>query len=391
MEELKPVQPVPKKKPNIFFRFLAFLLTLILILGAVAAVVYRDRLNPDSLRRWFTYRTLQKNNSGQAEAFRYDSAGKGGFTALGNDLLVWSTAGTHLYALDGTEYLSESLSLNRPMADAEGSAAVVYDAGGRTLRVYSNRTEAFSLNTEQGHEILSARMCANGWMTMASREPGYKGVVTVYNGKYEPVLGIRISSSFVMDSLLSDDGEEVAVLTAGRQGDAFASGLELYTLDGDTPFATCSLEDNVILDLRFSDNIFWALGENGLDLVSRDGSSILSYDYDGRYLKDYSLGGDGFAAILLGKYRAGSTASLLTINDQGEVISSLDMDDQVLDVAAAGRYVAVLTASKLLIYTKDLQLYGTLENAFGVRNVVLRSDGTAFLMGGGTAKLYIPS
>ena len=53
MEELKPVPPAPKKKPNIFVRLLAFLVTLALLLGAVAAVVYRDRLNFDSIRRWF--------------------------------------------------------------------------------------------------------------------------------------------------------------------------------------------------------------------------------------------------------------------------------------------------------------------------------------------------
>ena len=52
MEELKPVPPAPKKKPNIFVRLLAFLVTLALLLGAVAAVVYRDRLNFDSIRRW---------------------------------------------------------------------------------------------------------------------------------------------------------------------------------------------------------------------------------------------------------------------------------------------------------------------------------------------------
>lgn len=391
MEELKPVPPAVKKKPNIFFRFLAFLLSLALVLGAVAAVAYRDRLNLDSLRRWFTYRTLQKNSSGQAESFDYDSVGKGGFTALGNDLLVWSSAGTRLYAPDGTKFIDDALSLTRPMANGAGSAAVVYDAGGKTLRVYANRDAAFSLDADQGHEILSARMCPAGGMSVVSRAPGYRGVVTVYSADYQPVLGIRLSSSFVMDSLLSDDGATVAVLTAGETENTYESALALYTLEGDSPFATCSLGNNVILDLCFSDGAFWALGENSLNLVSRDGASTLTYDYGGRYLKDYALGGDGFAALLLGKYRAGSTASLLTVDSQGQEISSLDIGEQVLDVAAAGRYVAVLTASSLLLYTRDLQLYKTLDNASGARNVVLRSDGTAFLIGGGTAKLYIPS
>ena len=123
MEELKPVPPAPKKKPNIFVRLLAFLVTLALLLGAVAAVVYRDRLNFDSIRRWFVYRSLEKSDSGQTESFQYDSAGKGGYSQVGDDLLVWSTAGVRLYSSGGVEYLNESLTLNRPVADTCGSPA----------------------------------------------------------------------------------------------------------------------------------------------------------------------------------------------------------------------------------------------------------------------------
>ena len=71
-------------------------------------------------------------------------------------------------------------------------------------------------------------------------------------------------------------------------------------------------------------------------------------------------------------------------------LASLDLEDQVLDLDASGRYVAVLTAAGLTLYTKDLQLYDALENTMGARSVVLRSDGTAFLVGGETARLYIP-
>ena len=100
--------------------------------------------------------------------------------------------------------------------------------------------------------------------------------------------------------------------------------------------------------------------------------------------------GDGFAALLLGKYRAGSSATLVTVDRDGEELASLDLEEQVLDMDAAGRYAAVLTASTLTLYTEELRVYQTLENTFGAQNVVLRSDGTAYLIGGETARLYIP-
>ncbi len=389
MEELKPVPPAPKKKPSLLVRLLAFLLTLALLLGAVAAVVYRDRLNFDGIRRWFTYRSMERSDSGQAESFRYESSGQGGFTSVGSDLLVWSTAGARLYSAGGVEYFSDPLSLTSPMADAWGDAAVVYDAGGNTLRVYQDRVPLFSLDAEQGHEILSARMGPGSMWTLTTRETGFKGVVTVYDGTTRMMAVQR--SSFVMDGILSDDGNTVAVLTIGQEGNTFESRLDLYSVrEGEEPFASFSLGNNAILDLRRSGGIFWALGESSLNMLSQDGATSAAYGYGGDYLKDFSLEGDGFAALLLGEYRAGSSASLVTVDATGEVQGTLDLEEQVLDLSAAGRYVGVLTASGLTIYTRDLTPYKTLQNTMGARNVVLREDGTAFLVGNDTARLYVP-
>ena len=391
MEELKPVPPAPKKKPNPILRLLAFLLTLALLLGAVALVAYRDRINLDAIKRYFTYRSLERSDSGQIDAFQFDSSGRGGFSSLGDDLLVWSSAGIRLYSSSGVEYLNDALSLLHPVADIRDDAAVVYDAGGTILRVYADRTQIFSLDAEQGHEILSARMGPGRTLAVVTRETGYKGVVTLYGSNFQPTMAIRISTRYVMDAIPSQDGKATAVLTVGQSNNAFESTLALYDKTGDEDFAQCSLGNNAILDLSCSGDMFWALGETGLSIVSTDGTTNLTCDYGGAYLKDYSLGGDGYAALLLGKYRAGSSTTLTTVDSKGETIAALDLEDQILNLAASGRYVAVLTASTLTIYTRDLQPYALLDNTMGARNVVLRSDGTAYLASGETAQFCIPN
>lgn len=391
MEELRPVPPAPKKKRSAIPRLLAFLLTLALLLGAVALVAYRDRLNLDFIRRYFTYRTLERSDSGQTESFAYDSSGQSGFSSLGGDLLVWSSAGVRLYTPSGVEFLSDSLTLQRPAADISGDTAVVYDIGGTVLRVYSGRECVFSLDAEEGHEILAAHVGAAGGLAVTTRETGYKGVVTLYGSSYQPEAAIRISSRFVMDGALSEDGTTAAVLTVGQIDNTFESSLDLYERGGDAPFAQCSLGNNAILALRCSGSVFWALGESALAAVRTDGSKVSAYDYGGEYLKDYALEGGGYAALLLGKYRAGSDTTLLTVDQEGEILAQLELDDQVLDLSAAGRYVAVLTAGELTIYTKDLQPYERLENTMGARSVVLQSDGTAYLAGSETARLFIPN
>ena len=317
-------------------RLLAFLLTLALVLGAVALVAFRDKINLDSLKRYITYRTLETGDDRQPTSFRLESGGKGGCLGVGDDLLVYSASGARLFSVSGVEYLTESVLLTTPVADGAGSAAVVYDAGGYALRVLSDRSTVLETSAAQGHEILSARLNAAGRLTVTSREPGYKGSVTVYDGSYQPLVSIRLSSRFLMDGLLSDDNRTVAVLTAGQTDDAFDSALALYHLDEDAPYASCSLGGSAVLDLKYDADSFWALGDEALSIVQLDGSLAGQYDYGGRYLKAFSLGGDRSATLLLGKYRAGSGATLLTVDAAGQKLAALELDDQVLGPGRGG-------------------------------------------------------
>lgn len=62
-ENRRDTQAPEKRKPNLLVRLLAFLVTLALVLGAVALVVNRDRLNLDAVKRYFSYRDLERSDS----------------------------------------------------------------------------------------------------------------------------------------------------------------------------------------------------------------------------------------------------------------------------------------------------------------------------------------
>ena len=94
--------------------------------------------------------------------------------------------------------------------------------------------------------------------------------------------------------------------------------------------------------------------------------------------------------MLLGKYRAGTQAQLVVTDSAGEATATLDVGAQVLSLSAAGRYIAVLTADRLDIYTSELRLYDSLSGTQGAQKVLMRADGTAMLIGSKTARLYIP-
>lgn len=394
MELLEPRSVPPKKRPGPLVRLLAFLTTLALVVGAVALVANRDKLNLDGIHRWFSYRSLERSDSGQAESFAYSGSSTSSFATLDNGLLVSSGTSIRLYSGSGTLYVNDTVSMEHPVIDSTEHAAVVYDAGGQDLFVYSGKERTFSLSLKEGETLLSARLNDAGWLAVTAQESGYKGTVTIYNNSFEAVMRIKLSSRFVSDAVLSPDGRSAALLTLGLEGSAFTSRLEFYQLsrteDEVEPDTICPLGNCVGLDLCWKNDGVWVLGDSSCALAKADGTLLGRYDYAGRYLKGFSLGGDGYAVLLLGKYRAGSAAELVVVDGTGTETARLSLSDQVFSLSAAGRYIAVLSAGRLDLYQPDLTLYRTLETTQGARRVIQRADGSTMLMNADTAHLYVP-
>ena len=380
-----------RKKPHFLLRILLFFLALILLFIGVTAVVFRDRLNMDNIRRWFHYRSLVLNDNGQAEAFVYDGDITDTFASLDGDLLVCSKNSISLYSGSGTRYVSQSVSMENPVVDTNGTMAVVYDAGGSELYVLGQRQlvwEAEGLNS-----ILAAHLNRSGQLTVVTQSGGYRGNVTIYGTDYNPIMSVNLSSAYVMDAALSDDGQTLSILSVGQDNGTFSSSLSLYKMNtsasGDfVPDLTCSLGSNIIIATKHTSDAVWSLGNSSLDITDHTGKTS-SVDWSDRYLKRFTLDGDGFAVALLGLHRAGSQAELYAVDSSG-TYRTTEYNEQVLSIAAAGRYIAVLTGDRLDIYTSDLELYDTLHGTQGARCVLLMRDGSAILVSAESARYYVP-
>ena len=194
-------------------------------------------------------------------------------------------------------------------------------------------------------------------------------------------------------------GKPTGFLEYARQGNPCQPPLERVAywnefhprLGREERYAECLLPENaVVYDLGAVGGSYCAVTETGLRFVTTGGKLAGSYSYDGGYLHRCSLGGDGYAALLLGRYKSGSQGRLVTVDSQGRELASLDIDEEVMSLSAAGKYVAVLYQDHLTIYDKDLQEYAVLKDVSAAGTVLMRSDGSAVLTGASAASLYLP-
>ena len=183
-----------------------------------------------------------------------------------------------------------------------------------------------------------------------------------------------------MTASVSGDGQEMAAVTMGQSQGAFTSSVVLYKLNRQDPYASCDLAGVAVYDLGLVGKRYCAVAEDGLHFIDRKGRAAASYSYDGGVLRRCSLEGDGYAAVLLGRYKVGSQLRL----------GSLDLDGDVLSMSASGRYVAVLFADRLVIYNKNLKEYATLQGVSSAGDVLMRGDGSAVLAGSAAASVFLP-
>ncbi len=381
-----------KRRPrrSVLFRIISFILMLILVLGAILVVVFRDQLNIDALRRAIAYRQMERNESGQCTEFEYEQDTSNQFATYQNGLLIASTTGVTLFDQSGQERFSEKTAMSSPIICTSDTAALVYDVSGSHLLLFSGMKVGLSLTLDNGLSFFSASLNNSGYLTTVSQAAGYKAVVDVYNEEQKHVFRWNSSSHFVSDAVVFNDCKTMAAVTVGQANAQYESSLVLYHLDSESPYTTLNLGNHLVLSVKPMGELLCILTDDALMYVNQKGELLSTYSYQNESLSMFSLDGADFSVVELGKYQAGSLGQLVTIDSAGNEIASLPLSENVVSLSASGRYVAVLFSNHLDIYDQNLKLYARLEDTGSTRKVFMRSDGSVMCVGIDTAWLYLP-
>ena len=378
-----------EKKPRRKLRgFLLFLLTLVAVLGVVMFAAYRDATGFDVLRRYLNYGGAEK--AGSEAVYNFDASSSNRFAVLGDRLVVLSDTRLRVLNASGGEVWSTAVSMTAPALESGGGKAVAYDVGGTALYVVDQNGEVFSLTATEEEPLISASLNEEGWLAVTAKMKGYKGCVRVYDSDMEEVFRFRSSRRFLTDAWVAGKGEALAAVTLGQENGTFVSNVVLYRLTEEEPYGNYDITDGLVADIGWVDGKFAAVSDTSLTFADIKGELEGSFGYKGAHLREYDLHGDGFAAVRLNRYQSGSVGRLVTVGADGTELGSLEVSEEVQDISAAGRYLAVLYLDRLVIYNQALETYASLKGTESARGVLMRTDGSALLLSSESAKLFLP-
>ena len=376
-EDTPVQQPEEQKESRLrkLLRAAANGVILLLVLAVVLVAAYRDGAGLDFLRRWFAYGTVE-----QANSYAYDAAINNRFALLGEGMVVLSGTELRVLAGDGTKVLSKPLNMRSPALVTAGNVAVAYDVGGTELwLVNAEGEELLHLQQPADLPLIAASVNEAGYLAVTAEKNGCKGCVSVYDPSQTLIFEFNSVERFVTDARVAEDGKTLTAVTLGQETGSFVSRMVVYDLTRTEPQSGWSVSGGVALALEELDGRMAAVCDTVLAYGDVQGKTYGEYRYDGSYLRDWAVGED-YTVLRLNRYYAGSIGRIVTVDLSGKERASLDINEEVISISAAGRYIAVLYAGRMVIYTSDLAEYARMENVERGKSVLMCSDGSALVL-----------
>ena len=365
-----------------------FAVLLVLAMTGLSVYMFREDLDLDRARRYFRY--LGTDRSGAYGVYAFDAHSANAYAAVGDGLAVASVGGLTLYGPSGEEIASVSAQVRVPAVEAGGGLALLWDVGGTTLAAASaDRGEVLDLALDR--PLLDAGVSRGGEICYACAADGYRTVITVLDAAQRERYHWYSSSRYMPLCAIAEGGELLAAVSVGGAEGAFESRLQIFHTDSEQPGADISLGGQWIYDLEFLDrNVICAVGESSAQFFDAAGKKLGEYAYEGEHLMDYCLHGDGYAVLCLSPFQGGSRCGLVVAPSDGSAPSRVELEDGLQSLSAAGNYTAALSAGRLRVFKNTLAPYYETAETAGASHCLVRSDGAALLIGGSSARLYLP-
>lgn len=303
------------------------------------------------------------------------------FAMVGDKLAVASTVGAQLMDESGSILAAESFAMDEPAVSASPSLAVFYDVGGTAMCVISQNAESILCPVE--YPVRFADVSLDGYISVVTEYPDYRGRVTVYSSTFSPVFTLDCGvSGYPLAARVSED-EHLVVNCVNSLG----STLRFYALDSDKELCSFEAGEQLILDFDFlTDGTLAVLSEEALYLLNTKGELLSTVPLDNMVLADYCLTGR-CALLLLHSDQTGMEGVLRSYNGKGALVGELEVERDVYSVSSLYKQILILYPTELTLYHEDFSDDISYQRVANSTRCLLAAEDKALLLGKSGAEL----
>ena len=368
----KKVKKAEKEKSSLLKKILSVLLILA-VLAAVAYIVI-DALVDDGRTVVQVVKdavdSKKDSETVSSAKFSFDAYSDNVFEELNGGIVIVSASAYQVFDNTGEIVGRGTKAFSNPAADSGSGGAVLWSQGGKDVLMVSPNGATKAIDSE--NSVISASINDSGFVAVAAEQSGYKGIVTVYDPQGEAVYKWFSGSGYLIDASVNNSNTGMAALTISDSG----SRLVAYSFGSEEEQGAYTDSENVYFDMGYiAENRICAVSDSKAVFVSGKCEYNAEYSFEGWYLRDYALEGNGYAVFVLGKYRTGGETKIVTVDTNGTVKGSVEASTDVSSINVRGRYIAVSYADSVALYDSSMEELGRVDNAAGIEKALAGTGG----------------
>ncbi len=295
-----------------------------------------------------------------------------------NSIAVLSDKYFELYNAKGKTVLYDQHGFSNPQMVHSSARSVVYESGGKGLKVYNHTTRLFEKTFE--NNLYTATVCRNGSMAVVTQNVGYASHVEVFNKNLKTVFQKDFAEDLVSAVALSDDGRYLAISILRAVGGDFESMVCGYRVKTGAKIFEHTYDGVAINTLQtVKKQRFVAAAQTQVMVIGYKDGAEKPVEVDRLKYLDTNTSGH---TVLVHAYEGTATRHTVTVvNSLAEVVGNFTVDGNIKDVALGKEKVSVLLDTQIKTYDFTGQETGMVDCGFNT-SLISSIDGKTVMITG---------
>ena len=357
MGELSDIDKLRKKRRRkaIFGRI--FLLLLLTCTG-VAVYAVKDEVSATGITNFFQDIVV---GMGKGSGYPLDFAGDQvrGTYEVGKNLAVLTDSNLYFFNETGKEIRNIQHKYSNPVVRVNGRRVLIYDRGGKNLRVESlSRTQS---RKELEYPIYAGAISPKGEVAVATSAQRRLAEMSVYDNMLgEPAkYKFKSAENYITDLEFSYNGKEIAVAAVNVSDGELLSSMQTFKLNKEESIGAKELAGDLIHSITATRNGFCVVTDARTLLLSPACEQLQEYSHSYRALASFDNNRHGYTALFFGDYREGKNGELVLLGADGLELWSKEVSVNSEQLCVSDSRVSMIADGTLQSYDLAGKLAGS--------------------------------
>lgn len=341
----------------------------VVFLAAVAAAI----LTSAAVRNFFTGEEMTNIKFRTGIDYRVERCG--------NNVLLVNNEGIKAMNRAGKEEWSAVFPSTSPHTAIKGDYIMIADINGKNIGLYKNEKQVSKIKTDR--EILFAALNKSGYVAAASDEPGYKGMVTVYDKNGKEVYRWHSGTGYIGGMDISPRGMLAVLQVMTDKESVYTKVLEMDMHSKDEAKVLAEI-DGIVFDAVYRDNSCLTLvGDSAAYNLKRDGKIKCKIDFEGRTPISYNIENENNLLFAFDS-RLNNTV-LESYSASGEKKGSYEAEGGITAFDVSGETTAAAGNGEIVTIDSSGKVKKTVKTEHDAKHIKLFSSRDKALVVGGSS------